>query len=60
MMGSPAKITLVAPDALSFSAMVAADVGSVVRLSVYVRSVGDAMSTWPAVSFLVSVAVSWA
>ncbi len=34
MMGSPAKITLVAPDALSFSAMVAAWVGSVVRLSV--------------------------
>ncbi len=35
MMGSPAKMTLVAPDVLSFSAMVAACVGSVVRSSVY-------------------------
>ncbi len=35
MMGSPAKITLVAPDDFSFSAMVAAWVGSVVRSRVY-------------------------
>ena len=58
MMGSPAKTTLVAPDALSFSAMVAAWVGSVVRLRVYDSVVGDAMLAWPAVSFLVSDAVS--
>ena len=34
MMGSPAKTTLVAPEVFSFSARVAAWVGSVVRLSV--------------------------
>ena len=58
MMGSPAKITLVAPDVLSFSAMVAACVGSVVRSSVYCRSVGEARCTCPARSFLVNAAVS--
>ena len=39
MIGSPAKMTLVAPDAFSFSAIVAACVGRVVRSSVY-ESVG--------------------
>ena len=43
MIGSPAKMTLVAPDAFSFSARVAAWVGSVVRSSVYCSAVGDAM-----------------
>ena len=58
MMGSPATTTLVAPDVFSFSASVAAWVGSIVRLSVYCRSSGDAMLAWPAVSFFVSSAVS--
>src|SRR5580658_5283056 len=60
MMGSPANTTLVAPEALSFSASVAAWVGSVVRLSVYVRSMGDARLTWPARSLSMTDAVSWA
>ena len=60
MMGSPAKMTLVAPDDFSFSAMVAAWVGSVVRSSVYVRSVGEAMCTCPTVRLPVSAAVSLA
>src|SRR5580704_5866500 len=58
MIGSPAKMTLVAPDAFSFSAIVAACVGRVVRSSVYESVVGDDMLTLPAVSFLVSDAVS--
>ena len=45
MIGSPAKMTLVAPEVFSFSAMVAAWVGRVVRSSVYCRSVGDAIRT---------------
>ena len=52
MIGSPANTTLVAPEALSFSAIVAACVGRVVRSSVYESVVGEAMLTLPACELL--------